>query len=105
MFGGNYSLGMGFWTDAVYRDANVPVVVNGQVVNQAGSLELTDSWSFMAVYEHLWTPRLKTSFYGGDVEVMYNANASNYLCQNVFNAPSTGGIGFLNQPNPTQPER
>jgi Porin subfamily len=98
VFGGNYSLGLGMWADAVYRDTNVPVVVNGQLVNQAGSLELTDSWSFMGVYEHKWTPNLKTSFYGGDVEVSYNANATSYLCQNVFNAPSPGGIGFLNQP-------
>ena len=29
---------------------------------------------------------------------MYNANATSYICQNVFNAPPTGGIGFLNQP-------
>jgi hypothetical protein len=56
-FRGNYSLGMGFWADAVYRDINVPVVVNGQVVNQAGPLELTDAWSFMAAYEQQVDPR------------------------------------------------
>ena len=92
-FGGNYSLGMGFLADAVLRDQNV--LVNG--IPQTGSLELTDAWSFMAVYEHLWTPALKTSFYGGAVEVSYNGNATNYICANVFNNPGTAGaIGNLN---------
>ena len=93
LFGGSYSIGMGFLADAVLRDPNV--LVNG-VPQQSGSLELTDAWSFMAVYEHLWTPALKTSWYGGAVEVSYNGSATNYICANVFNPPVAGAIGNLN---------
>ena len=82
IFGGNYSLGLGFLADAVLRDNNVLNPVTG--LPQGGSLELTDAWGFMAVYEHLWTPRLKTSFYGGDVQISYNGNATNYICQNAL---------------------
>ena len=103
-FGGNYSFGMGFLADGVLRDNNV--LANG--VPQAGSLELTDAWGFMAVYEHLWTPNLKTSFYGGDVEISYNGAATQYICDSVANPPlsatpnpptalATGAIGNVNR--------
>ncbi|MEZ5890356.1 MAG: porin [Xanthobacteraceae bacterium] len=94
--GGAYSLGLGFWADAVLRDNNVPDPRTG--LPQAGSLELTDAFGFMAVYEHLWTPRLKTSFYGGDVEISYNGAATTYICQNALltGVPSAGGIGNIN---------
>jgi hypothetical protein len=91
-FGGNYSLGMGFLADAVLRNSNV--LVNGGP--QSGSLELTDVWSFVAAYEHKWTPSLKTSWYGGAVEASYNGAATNYFCTNVVNAPQAGAIGNLN---------
>jgi Porin subfamily len=100
-FGGNYSVGLGFLADGVLRDNNVPNPVTG--LPQGGSLELTDAWGFMAVYEHLWTPRLKTSWYGGDVQISYNANATTYICQNALlpGGPSGGGVGNLNPvPNP-----
>ena len=29
------------------------------------AIELTTSWSINAGYEHLWTPALRTTFYGG----------------------------------------
>lgn len=95
-FGGNYSLGLGFLADAVLRNNNVASPVTG--LPQGGSLELTDAWGFMAVYEHLWTPRLRTSWYGGDVEISYNGNATTYICQNVTlpGAPGANSIGNLN---------
>ena len=97
-FGGNYSLGLGFLADGVLRDPNV--LVPGTNIPQAGSFELTNAWGFMAVFEHLWTPNLKTSFYGGDVEFSYNGAASDYICTNVFNPTSTSTsnntIGNLN---------
>lgn len=99
LFGGNYSLGLGFLADGVLRDPNVlgPAVPGGPAVfPQPGSLELTDAFGFMAVYEHLWTPSLKTSWYGGDIQISYNAAATQYLCQNVFLAPPANGIGNLN---------
>jgi hypothetical protein len=93
-FGGNYSLGLGFLADGVLRDPNV--LVPGTAIPQAGSFELTDAWGFMAVYEHLWTPRLKTSWYGGDVQFSYNGAATQYLCDNVANPAAAGTIGNLN---------
>lgn len=91
-FGGSYSLGLGLLADGVLRDPNV--LVNG--LPQQGSLELTDAFGFMAVYEHLWTPSLKTSWYGGDVQISYNGAATQYICQNAFNAPGAGAIGNVN---------
>ena len=111
-FGGNYSLGLGFLADGVLRDNGVPFVnaagVTQPGVIQSGSLELTSAWGFMAVYEHLWTPSLKTSFYGGDVEINYNGAASTYICDSVARAPLTtsgnpvsavasGAIGNVNR--------
>ena len=94
LFGGNYSVGLGFLADAVLRDNNVLDPVTG--LPQGGSLELTDAWGFMAVYEHLWTPRLKTSFYGGDVQISYNGNATNYICQNALLPGTPAGVGNVN---------
>ena len=97
-FGGNYTLGYGFLADGVLRDPNV--LIPGTAIPQAGSFELTDAWGFMAVYEHLWTPALKTSFYGGDVQFSYNGAATDYICTTIFNntaATATGNaIGNLN---------
>ena len=95
-FGGNYSLGYGFLADGVLRDPNV--LIPNTAIPQAGSFELTDAWGFMAVYEHLWTPALKTSFYGGDLQFSYNGAATDYICTNIFNNTAATGnvIGNLN---------
>jgi len=87
-FGGNYSLGAGWGTDAVLRD-NVPGV-------RSGSLELTEAWGFIAAYEHFWTPYLRTSWYGGAYEVDYNANANNWMCNNILGGPGGGAIQLVN---------
>ena len=98
-FGGSYSLGLGLLADGVLRDPRVlgPAVPGGPAIApQQGSLELTDAFGFMAVYEHLWTPSLKTSWYGGDVQISYNGAATQYICANAFNNPNAGAIGNVN---------
>lgn len=93
IFQGAYSLGMGHITDAVLRDP-----ISGV---QNGSLELTKSWGAIAAFEHLWTPRLRTSWYGGAFQVDYNGNATTYICDEVALAPaasSTSG-GFIGNVN------
>ncbi len=83
-FDGSRSLGVGWGSDAVLSDRN-PATGTG------GTLELTEAWGFVAAYEHKWTPFLKTSWYGGAYEVDYNANATNYLCQQFALANTAGG--------------
>jgi hypothetical protein len=45
-----------------------------------GTLHLVDAWSFNAHYEHVWTPTLKTSVYGGYSEVSYSGGAKTMIC-------------------------
>jgi hypothetical protein len=45
-----------------------------------GQLELTEAMSLNAHYEHAWTPSLKTSIYGGWVQVNHSGTAKNIIC-------------------------
>jgi porin-like protein len=76
------SVGWGFWEDGVYATG--------------GSIELTTAWSFMASYEHFWTPALKTSIYGSYVKVTHNANATASIC----GTGTAGTIPFAPTCNP-----
>ena len=38
---------------------------NGVGANAATDLELTTAWGVNAAYEHFWSPRWRTSLYGG----------------------------------------
>jgi hypothetical protein len=78
-------------TDAVLRD-NIPGF-------QKGSLELTRAWGAIAAYEHLWTPALKTSWYGGLVAMNYNSTATDYICGR-FTAFAAQGIFAPRQATP-----
>ncbi|MEZ5787190.1 MAG: porin [Xanthobacteraceae bacterium] len=89
-WGGSYSVGTGWLSDAILRD-NVPGV-------QAGSLELTKAWGFVAAFEHFWTPSLRTSWYGGGYQVDHNANATNYICSVTSLANNPNGAVAINNP-------
>jgi hypothetical protein len=65
--GNQYSFGQ--WSDAVFA--------GNSGVN---SFELTTAWSIAGAFEHLWTPNLKTSWYGSYIDVSYNGAASALLC-------------------------
>jgi hypothetical protein len=66
----------GIWSDAVFAGNTV---VNG--------FELTTAWSINAGFEHLWTPALRTSWYGSYIDVSYNGGATAAIC--------TSGGAFL----------
>ncbi|RAI30603.1 porin [Rhodoplanes serenus] len=82
LFGGGNSLGLGFLTDGVR--------VNG------ADVELTKVLGINASYEHVWTPALKTSLYGGWFNVGYNANATAMICGSLN---YTGPAGNLTRQN------
>ncbi len=45
-------------------------------------MQLTTAWSISAAFEHLWTPALKTSWYGSYIDMSHNA-AGNFLICNA----------------------
>ena len=51
-------------TDAVYGG-----VISGTGLAAATSLNLTSAWNVNAAYEHFWSPRWRTSLYGGYAKV------------------------------------
>jgi hypothetical protein len=75
-------VGFGFWEDAVFEGSGT--------LGFAGKLNLTTAWSASAAFEHLWTPALKTSWYGSYVDISHNANATTLIC----NSGASGVIPF-----------
>ena len=69
------SAGFGPMTDAVYNG-----VIGGTGLAAATSLELTTAWNVNAAYEHFWSPRWRTSLYGGYAQVSYSGTAKSILC-------------------------
>jgi len=59
----------GWLTDAVWG--------GNSVVN---TFDLTTAWSVNAAFEHLWTPSLKTSWYGSYIDVSHNASSTVTQC-------------------------
>jgi hypothetical protein len=77
--------GWGILSDAVYSG-----FLTGTGGNRPSELELTTGWGVNAAYEHFWSPRWRTSLYGGYAEVKYSDTGNHILC--------TGGV-----PDPTNP--
>jgi hypothetical protein len=65
----NGSLGIGYWSDAIYGNP-------GALLGYDGSVQSTKVWGVNAAWDHLWTRNLKTSVYGFWMNVEYNATAS-----------------------------
>ena len=53
-------------------------------------VELTTAWNVNAAYEHFWSPRWRTSLYGGYAQVSYGSAATNFLCTGTNIAPAVG---------------
>jgi hypothetical protein len=89
---GNGKVGMGWVADGVFASpVHCNATVNGAVnpgvqpgcTESAGSgVENTNVWSTYGVYEHLWTPKWRTSLYGGFVGVDYGSTAKSLICNN-----------------------
>jgi hypothetical protein len=72
MYGSGNSAGFGWVTDGLYA---------GSAVAGTGSnVELTTVWGINGYAQHLWSPRWRTSVYGGYVEVDYDSNAKAIVC-------------------------
>ena len=52
------------------------------------AVELTTAWNVNAAYEHFWSPRWRTSLYGGYMKVEYGGTANNLICTGTTLAPS-----------------
>ena len=50
------------------------------VFGGVGDIERTTAWSVAGAFEHLWTPSLKTSWYGSYIDISHNGNASALIC-------------------------
>ena len=67
-FKGN-QVAMGFLEDAVFS--------GNTLIN---TFEKTTAWSIAGAFEHLWTPSLKTSWYGSYIDVSHNNVATATIC-------------------------
>src|SRR5690242_9189911 len=76
--------GFGWVSDGVY-DNNIPNVGAGQT-----NVELTTVWGINGFVQHLWSPKWRTSVYGGYVEVDYNGTATNLINQHLPTPPAGG---------------
>jgi hypothetical protein len=65
------SQSLGLMNDGVY---------GGTVLLNSTGIELTSAWNVNAAYEHFWSPRWRTSLYGGYAAVSYGSAANNMLC-------------------------
>jgi hypothetical protein len=52
-------------------------------------VDLTTAWNVNAAYEHFWSPRWRTSLYGGYAKVTYGGEANNLPCTGTTLAPGT----------------
>ena len=86
MYNSSTSVGVGWLSDGVFT--------NGTAV------ELTRAWSITAAYEHVWSPRWRTSWYGGYASIDYNGAAtgiinSSLAAGSVCARPFAGLVGNL----------
>ncbi len=56
------------------------------VFTTGGEIELTRVWNVIAFYEHRWNPNWRTSWFGGYVQVDYNAAATTLINQRFIPA-------------------
>jgi hypothetical protein len=74
LYGGGQKVALAWLTDGVFGSGT--------------SVELTQTWSVTAGYQHLWTPNWRTSVYGGYLNVKYDSAGQGLLCP----AGAFGGV-------------
>jgi hypothetical protein len=77
--------GFGWVTDGIYDGAGG--VAGGTAV------ELTTVWGINGYVQHLWSPKWRTSLYGGYVEVDYNGTATTIINSHLPGAAGTTPCG------------
>jgi hypothetical protein len=76
-----YSVGL-YGNPVHYGSGNTISIGNSAdgVFTSGNSVELTESWGFMAAYQHYWNSQWRTSVVGGYSEINYGGTATAYLC-------------------------
>jgi hypothetical protein len=85
MYNGGNNAGFGWITDAVYTSA----------AGVGSNVELTTVFTINGFFQHLWSPRWRTSLYGGYTEVDYNSNAKTFICGAGAGGAVVGLGGFV----------
>jgi hypothetical protein len=52
----------------------------GSIAGYNGSVQLTTGWALQAGIQHYWTPALRTSLFGGYMDINYGATSSALIC-------------------------
>jgi hypothetical protein len=78
---------MGVVADGVYGGLLTGSAAAGTLPTD---VELTTAWNVNAAYEHFWSPRWRTSLYGGYAAVSYGSTANNLLCSGNTLGPAVG---------------
>ena len=71
----------------------VRVLLSAYPLTTATGIELTTGWNVNAAYEHFWSPRWRTSLYGGYAEVSYGSAANDMLCGQLGFGSTAVGAG------------
>jgi hypothetical protein len=78
LYNNNTAVAMGWVADGIFGTGT--------------QVELTQAWSALAFYEHIWNPKWRTAFGGGYVSVDYNANATTLILQKTAGAAAACGV-------------
>jgi Porin subfamily len=78
VYNSNNSVGLGWVADGIFGTGT--------------QVELTQAWSALAFYEHIWNPKWRTAFGGGYVGVDYNSNATTLILQKTPGAAAACGV-------------
>ena len=84
MYSSGNNAGFGWVSDGVYDNAGLAA--------GGSNVELTTVWGINGYMQHLWSPRWRTSLYGGYVEVDYNGTATNLINQHLPTPPLGGTV-------------
>jgi hypothetical protein len=74
MYSSGNNAGFGWVSDGVYDSTGLTAGSN---------VELTTVWGINGFVQHLWSPKWRTSLYGGYIEVDYDATATNLINQHL----------------------
>jgi hypothetical protein len=81
MYSSGNNAGFGWVTDGIYAGPGPG----------GTSVELTTAFTINGFYQHLWSPKWRTSLYGGYTEIDYNGTAKTMIC-------GAGAGGFVAAP-------
>src|SRR5262249_35183091 len=95
MYSSGNNAGFGWVSDGVYDSTGLAA--------GGSNVELTTVWSINGYAQHLWSPKWRTSIYGGYVEVDYNATATALINQHLPTPPAPPTPSPLPVPPPLPP--